>query len=249
MTSPFVCPLCALPVESFVDSHIYPQSFARKMEAPGGTLVHLSSDEAKVPKLVHRNGVYDKIVCRACEDSFKDADDYIARFLRDQSWNMDASGGLPFRRYTQADSALIRRFFVVTLYRAHLCARDEFVNVDLGEDADVIREEIQSRSWSPKLDVFVLAEIHPLSGVVVTPYPVQFDGVGAWRLTIPGFSALITFESKPLSPDLERARLRETGELMAIESSEIPMHLARVIGNALETHDGRIKGILTRYLE
>ncbi len=138
------CRWCGIPDPTFAESHIIPKAFFN----------HDGQNDRKIyglgqhPKR-RRTGSWDnKILCRKCEDDFKDIDSEAAKILLHQfEKNLipfnDKKDEVAFQldgKYKKA----VKQFLIYTLWKASVSRLPEFAQISLGPYEDRIKEDLIS---------------------------------------------------------------------------------------------------------
>src|SRR5689334_10663585 len=116
------CRLCGKSA-ALVRSHIIPRSFF-DIDSDGTTL--FSNGPGKLPRRAPV-GVYDRIICSDCEDSFSLYDDYAFRTLKrdlpsyERVYHQGQFAGLVARN---PDFRLLKMFVISLLWRASVTTHD-----------------------------------------------------------------------------------------------------------------------------
>lgn len=240
------CGLCRTPGVELVDSHIFPQWMGRDIQ-DGGPLISIPTHAGASPKFVHRNGEYDQVVCDACERSFGAADDYVARLHRDQDKARVVSRGTTSAYiYSGWDQALIQRFVLTCLFRAHLSARAAYAGIDLGPHAERVRDALLKplAGILPGYDVVLMRETHALTDAIVVPHRIRIDGNIVWRTSFVGFGAMVRMVHPTLPSPIANLRLGKYPDIWMLELKQVHGNLMQALAKAEALHGDRIDRML-----
>jgi hypothetical protein len=123
------CNLCKQPDVPLVDSHIIPKSICQSVAGIKGRIISDKTHDERSP-----SGVYDQIVCDECEKLFNSWDDAIVKFYKQILDNLPKNKPLPdFIEIKNYEYYKIKLFFISLLWRADVCNRSLFEDVDVGE--------------------------------------------------------------------------------------------------------------------
>jgi len=237
------CPMCGETAEAFPQSHIYPAWMGRLIQQDDKALVAFSSNRQYLPKMVMTHGVFDRIVCPACEKSFGPADAYFSRFWarKDRFETHHVSEDVRVNIFREVEVGLIQRFFLTCLYRAHLTQRPGYEYVNLGPYVKPIRDALEGPCrFFPDIDVVMFREAHKFANIIGSPHLVRLEGFRFQALTIPGFKALVKVDKKPLTGGLAYFLLQDVGSVVMLEMWRPTDAMWSTLGKAHEIHGDRI---------
>ena len=240
------CGLC-LSSARLVDSHIFPKWMGKEIRNDG-PLLSIPTHTGSLPRFVHRHGEYDQIVCDPCEQSFGKADDYFLDFYRARgTGRLVSKGPAKAQIFTGWDQALIQRFFLTCLFRAHLSSRHGFERVELGSYGDRLRVALRETSGTavPCFDVVLLRETHPLSMAITIPTRAKMEGTNTFRLDVPGFAAIVRVDQRPLPSPLAGFALGVMPDIWAPEFNEVHPKQMDAMVRAKFLHGSRIDRMIS----
>lgn len=123
------CNLCKKPDVPLVNSHIIPKSICQSITGTEGMIISNKTYDKR-----SQTGEYDKIVCNECERLFNKWDDAIVKFRKQILDNLPKNKPLPdFIEIKDYQYSEIKLFFISLLWRADVCNRSLFEDVDVGE--------------------------------------------------------------------------------------------------------------------
>jgi hypothetical protein len=188
-----------------IKAHIVPAGFFKKMR--DGTPLQLIS---KSPGIFPRRlpiGVYDKtILCSMCDGLLGRYDQYAQEAFLGNSIVPEPlrnHEGIQALCYKGIDYALLKLFFLATLWRAAVSSSDFFSRVHLGPFEASIREMLRAGEPGEANDfgVFItqIDSIRPVA--VMDPAPHRFDGVNYYKLYLERLHVFVKVDSRP-GPDV-----------------------------------------------
>jgi len=197
-----------------VKAHIIPRAFYVLKDEEGkfregGTVVTLEGENYR--ETTRRIGVYDEtLVTAEGEDRFRDCDNYAAKFfLQDfasKPW-IPSPFNPAVRTLTSEhyDSALIQRFCMTVLWRAHATTQPFFANVDLGAKEERLRQLILNDDVGDPTEFSVIlygwSNIPNRSCPVMAPEKVQIGTFDFFQFNTPGVAFGIKVDSRPFPTD------------------------------------------------
>ncbi len=137
-----VCKLCGNTAK-LVKSHIIPEwAYKRLFDEKKHRLMRVASDDLKAISFLP-TGVYDRFLCDACESSFKELDEYGRAIIfskpGEQTFGVEPESAPHGLNILKIDYNRLKLFQLSVLWRAAVCDRDVFAQVDLGEHEPRIR--------------------------------------------------------------------------------------------------------------
>lgn len=216
------CGLCLRDNVERVASHIFPRWIGREIQ-PAGPLLHIPAHHGSAPSFVVAHGDYDRIVCGECEIAFGPADDYFADFSRQRSKGNGFGNGEDTFGYEffDANAALIQRFALTCLFRAHLSRRPLWEGVDLGGVGERLRAALLSESpLSQSFPVVLYRETHELAQMLTPPVRLRVEHVNAYTFSVPGFGFLVIVDRQAPPESISRAALGVTPVVTAWATSD-----------------------------
>jgi hypothetical protein len=134
------CPLC-LKEKGFVDSHIISEATYRHLFDDKHRLVWVSvSDEREMEKKFLQSGSWEPLLCATCDnETLGRFDTYFAQVWFDHP-RLPAQLIGDGMVITSLDYAKFKLSHLASLFRAHHAKRGEWSRVNLGDDAETIRQ-------------------------------------------------------------------------------------------------------------
>ena len=198
------CKLCDHDVDKLAESHILPKSFyGEAFVDPNGPAKLLSSDPNARPTRT-RTGEYDSnLLCRQCEASLSDYDDYAhtVLFKTAPAETILFNGQAHVARFEQIDTEKLRIFFVSLLWRMHATDRAMFSSVKLGDYGSLFKQATLEKNPNlvPQMDA-VIAKYDNTNTAVLGPRRRRFEGVNGYHISFAGGMCWIKIDNRPM-PD------------------------------------------------
>lgn len=243
------CGLCGDYVAKLAKSHIIPDSMTKEL-AGGEPLLALRKTH------VHnvRGGVYDRIVCGACEASFHSADDYAIAFRRQVIRGTGVQKAVPDTklalRVHRGDPMLLHRFALQTLLRANLSQRPEHANVRLGKDWMPLVEAVR-RHGTESLATWPASVRYigdPLGAVFMAPETqLSGEGVPVHVLTFPHMTIMVTAPSTGPIPAFLPTSLRPGTSIVVWHARKWAPREFGLLASAVEQHGAAIDRLRDRW--
>lgn len=191
------CGFCGGPASNSPKSHIIPEALGRYVQADAKALMGIPTRDDLRPGLIHSFGIWDRIVCLDCETRrFHEADNYFIQFHQRQDDGIHEGS---YFTYPGASAALLQRFFLSCLFRAHLSQRPEFKSIDLGPYAARFVDALSGPvRIIPALDVFLIRQTHSLSNMMgIQPRGMLGElGIVCYQVYVPGFTGVIKVDKR-----------------------------------------------------
>jgi hypothetical protein len=236
------CGLCGADVAKLAKSHIIPDSMTKEL-AGGEPLLALRATHAHNV----RGGVYDRIVCRACEASFHSADDYAIAFRRQIIRGTGVQKAVPGTKLAlrahRGDPMLLHRFALQTLLRAHLSQRPEHAGVRLGKDwlhlANAVRRH--GAESLPAWPASVRYIGGPSGAAFMAPETqLSGEGVPVHVLTFPHMTIMVTAPSTGPIPAFLPTSLRPGTSIVVWHARKWAPREFELLAGAVERHSAAI---------
>jgi len=201
------CGLCHQDVDKLSKSHIIPRALHLLGEAKGnhqGLLVF--SAEASEPVKRSHAGFYSRIVCAACEDSFKAGDDAlidVSRVHAHAAPIKDRSGNTDVVVFTNVDNATLHRGVITTLFRAHLSDNKFYKGVHLPPKfAEPLRRLLLSDEPTHVSTFDTVLHVTPtLYGRAIrSPERLRVEYINTYWLTFPYWTAIVKVDGQKALP-------------------------------------------------
>lgn len=208
------CKLCGAAGPLVRRSHVIPRWMYELLPIDGRRFRIISAFEGEYEQR-SQMGLYDSIVCSACEGCFQIWDDYAVKVLRQIP--LATASGFDFGAYEYGKLA---RFYLSVLWRLHACSRP-IANVDLGMAAAPLGRALLSDDDSSLSDYEIIPawSRHILSFGVIGPRWVEYDATRYWKIYMPRFQVLINATSKPGSLRFAPWLMRAGNPLLMLEDT------------------------------
>lgn len=219
------CKLCG-EHRPLLKAHILPEAMWPHRRAPQwGTTKIYSPDHPKKALI----GVYDRtILCHTCERQFAQCDSYATNLLRWCETALDSS----CLDYGRVEYALLKRFFLATLWRASVSSNPFYSGVSVGQRHEArLRELIVAGSPGDPDEYSVLLGTYndrEATAVVLPPISLRFRHMSAYRFFIAGFTFQIKVDQRPVPEELRPYVLQE-GRPLAVRVGNWKMSSDRAI--------------------
>ncbi|NUO76109.1 MAG: hypothetical protein HOQ32_08855 [Lysobacter sp.] len=213
------CGLCLQPAQ-LVKSHIIAKSLMFLDEAPDKPLVVLSNVANAQPVSRSPAGVWSRILCSSCEDSFKSDDDFLLRFVQEMKSAPTTANGAA-TDLSGFDLEKLRRAILSVLFRAHLSDHEIFHKVDIGTTHyESLRTFLLARFGDcPSVFAVFLRHLPMTMGrALFDPFPEKWGGVRAYRLYLPYVTAMIKVDQRTMPHPWPRFALVTGNQKQAIRA-------------------------------
>jgi hypothetical protein len=244
------CGLCHQDVPKLVESHIVPKAMMRHNQPQGSAHPFLVvSTEAHHYVKRSRTGLYSRIVCPQCEQSFQRSDDALLNLLRSlptATRLRDPQGHPAAITFPNADVELIHRGILTTLFRAHLSKDDGYHKLNVSPFEELIRQLLlgTSSTLNAGHDVVLRVVETPAGALTPNPFRQPLDGIDVCTIYFPYITAYIKLDRRPFSRVFESVRLREGSPIMAVWRPEVSKSELEVIRSGITTHWSTIEKYL-----
>lgn len=193
------CKLCGQRGQ-LVQSHVIPRAFFDLGDNPAPTI--LSNTPGQYPKRAPA-GVYDRIVCRDCEGSFGDYDNYAANVLIQNLASYEPiyeSGKFAALRMKELDYRLLKLFAISVLWRASVSTQTFFSRVRLGPFEARARELLLARDPGDANEFGTWWSAFRMDWTpgLMDPFQERWDGVNAYRFYFGKVVAYIKVDTRPV---------------------------------------------------
>jgi len=193
-----VCKLCGED-KQLVKSHIIPRSFYMQFRKIDNRGIHIASTEADKPPKRSQTGIYERIVCRDCEDLFSPWDDYAIELLLTEVqdyqkiYYKDKCIGYRINEYNYH---YLKLFFLSVLWRMSVSKHEFFQKINLESDEKTIGEMIKHKDAGNPCSnpIFILSFTDPLRTFLVNPSLLKFEGYDYYVLYFAGYKIFIKKE-------------------------------------------------------
>jgi hypothetical protein len=204
-----------------VKAHIIPESFFVAYDRSVGVSRLMTDINGVYPKRVPI-GVYDEnILCRACEDTFQEYDDYAAKVLLNEksAFNeLKHNGSIVGWQRTNVDYKKLKIFFLSLLWRASVSGHVFFSKVRLGPFQNVVKDMIwEGQPGSNDTFSCVLSRFDvDLGGFALDPHRERWDNRNWMRIYFGEYMLLIRCDQRSGPEKFERLRFENDGILTII---------------------------------
>lgn len=248
------CGLCLNLAPKLAKSHLFPLALAKDL-MEGAPLARLGAS-SRVERVPH--GIYDRVVCPACEDRSGPADEQLVQFAREVQ-QMRPGDPVAAAKLLQLDSKvdLLQAAFVQMLLRAHLSSRPECAQVQLmPHRLRKMREALLGKRdvFRVGVEVCILHRSDPLGQCTFSlPQRVCVDDYDFYEFSMPGFCIAIADARLPYP--FRKVRLRRDypldlysapttrRELAAFQQAIAESGGAEAIEEFFESGPGRAKNL------
>jgi hypothetical protein len=196
-----VCKLCDEKA-ALVQSHVIPRAF---FDAKGSEPLKLISNiEGRYPRR-SPIGVYDRIVCNACEKGFANYDSYAAKILLQsigEYQRVEYRGELIALRGPKIDYRLLKLFAISVLWRAAVASHDFYNRVQLGPFEARAKEMLRSRDPGDSEEFAVWWAVFDIESppAIMDPFRERYEGVTTYRIYFGKVVGYIKVDRRP-TPD------------------------------------------------
>jgi len=165
-----------------------------------------------------RTGVYDKIVCKDCENIWQGWDDYAQKLLTEEPLNGQVRcHGSQKLAYVvnNFEYKKLKLFFISMIWRASVSSQQFFSKVSLGQFEDIAKQRIADNEPGDTEDFSViLAKFnHPLAKSILDPHEHKLSDVNYLRFYLGGYIADIKVDYKPNPKLLSQLTMAENRPL------------------------------------
>jgi hypothetical protein len=210
------CALC-LQAKPLRQSHILAECCYRNTYADDNRSVAVRLDDGRITSWKAQSGVWEPLLCDACEQLLNKHETYFARVWLDHN-------PLPFPLASDAVAELhveyapFKLFHLANLWRAGATSRQAFEHVDLGRHKERLRRMLLAGdpgrpSEYPLLGFCVINPNGSLHNRIVSPFQsLRVDGHTVYSVIHSGAEWLIR-TSNHAAPELDRCALTASGVL------------------------------------
>ncbi|WP_337052726.1 hypothetical protein [Pseudoxanthomonas sp. USHLN014] len=198
-------------------------------------------------------GMWSRIVCAPCEQSFHADDEFLIRLVRNlpklPTLN-DSDGSAVGTVLKDYDAQEIKRSVLSVFFRAALSEHEIFQQVKLGPYLEPLRRYIADGDvGAPQgMEIVLRHVLPPLGRLIVSPVRVRFGAVSAYRLYLPFLTAAIKVDNRDWEDGPFRAAQLTAGFTPIALRSERPSPSEMRIITGIHTKHGRqIDRMFARY--
>lgn len=234
------CPMCKSDKPKLVESHIVPKAISTDEADPNFPAILASTDTAIYPKKV-RVGIWSRIVCQECEDSFHNDDEYLIKVYRDLALAVpEDADNVSFLQNT--DAPRLQRSILSVMYRAHLSDHAHFSSVNLGSHAESLRIFLRTQSFDapPAFAIILRHLIGEYATGSFESVKHRFLGVNCYRLYIPRLTAIIKVDRRSFSVLGRAFQLTEGMPARALRFDELSDDELKIIAQTRAAQGARI---------
>lgn len=222
------CKLC-LNYCTFVKSHIYPYSFYKNPYNKDEKIGSVYSEALKKSER-RLQGVFDYFLCFKCENRFNLWDDKAYKILYELEPKYRMVHGpsnesitfLELDKGWKYDHVDMMKFFILSLlWRASVCRRYEFDDVDLGPKINQkARKAILKKSFKhfKELDIAIRKFENGICGFIF-PVKETFNGVNGYYLSFPFYTFFVKIDKQQFPDALKNISLNTTHSIIAINQN------------------------------
>lgn len=166
------CKLC-LQEKDLCKSHIFPEFMYKKCYEEDHSFVQFTADESQYNKK-RRKGIYEKLLCRDCEDVVKVYEDYAKKILYEMAQPYIYEHKKPYSLKIY-DYKIFKLFVLSLVWRASVSSQDTFELIKLGPYEEEIRlilkegRETEVDNYPALIYQTFIGET-PSDGVFLQPY-------------------------------------------------------------------------------
>lgn len=182
------CRLCN-EVKPLCNSHIIPEFFYKRMYDNKGRLLRIST-AAEEKTQYKQKGIYEKLLCRECEQHISQFEIVTKRLFYDEM-NYDRIAGSNSIKIFNLDYSKVKLFQLSLLWRASVAKNPFFENVRLGPHEERIRKMLlQSNPGKPYeygcIIVGLFTDEKFVFDVISKPERAKFEGFNSYRFMLGG---------------------------------------------------------------
>jgi len=212
------CALC-LKSADLQRSHIIPEFLFRALYDDKNRFHVISTDVAERNNY-RQKGLYEPLLCAACEQQFSRYERYASLVL-----NGGPSLGYQFDRsaaiVTGIEYKLFRLFQLSVLWRAGVSRQEFFKDVSLGHHEESLRQALfaEDPGLFSKYGCVMFAIIHEgevQRNLMLQPKRVRFSGVSGYRFVFGGLVWIYVVSSHKSSAEIKRGFLSEGGRVVIL---------------------------------
>lgn len=186
-------------------------------------------------------GIYSRIVCHECEQSFKRGDDVLLQLLRTlhTGWPIPGDGGKVIAKvYPNVDVEQLHRGILATLFRAHHSDHHNYKTLSVEPYTEALRQLLLSPHSTLEAGFHVLLRIieAPIGALTPNPYRQNLEGLDVCHLYFPHITAYIKLDPRSFIGPRDTWRLRPSSKTMATWDSNMTHSELKVIGKIMATH-------------
>ena len=232
------CKLCGQPA-LLVKSHIIPESFYEIPRQGDGTLKLLADNPGDFAKRVP-TGIWSRIVCSKCEDSFARYDDYAARLLMGDtkaSQRPTLPNGLRAEIYDDFNYDLLQLFFLSLVWRAAASDHVVFKGISLGPREEQIKAALRGSDPDLARDIAIVLYSTSIFAGTLSPHMERLDGgLRGVRIYLHRYTAIIKTDKRSFLPPSSEFHISRERPLCVVPrglvgSGELPLMKAIVKAN------------------
>lgn len=216
------CRLCGKSDQKLVDSHVIPKALMVAGLSDGEFLAIAGNNAGDYVRR-SRTGAYSQIVCQTCEESFHVDDERLIALVRTlpampRVYDRGQAIAVQLNGFNARE---VSRSFLSLLFRAALSQHAMFKQVDLGPHLEPLRQFIAAKDLDspPQFSVFLRVVDDPLASIALSTVPERWSGVRAWRMYVPGITAVIRSDQRPFDPILCSVELGRTDPPIALSGA------------------------------
>lgn len=241
-----LCGLCLQMVPKLARSHIVPKALMTQDLPKDEYLAIVGTSRTSRPA-ISTTGIWSRIVCSPCEASFGPDDEYLIATIRGLE-DFPTSFEGQVTALCDVDPLRLKRSLLSILMRGHLSDHRMFATVDLGPYAEVIRRHLKNDQEDPKeVSVFLRHITGPLGGITIAPIRERWEGVNAYRLSLPNFTAMVKLDKRPFPTPFPLIQLGATDPPLALRFRDPTPSERKLIYRIAESHKDQLRKIMGKF--
>lgn len=212
------CRLCTTENVELCRSHIFPEFLYREVYDSETKSFHVYSSAPNWRPSSRRKGIYEALLCRECEELFRDWETYACEALfnglktaPDIQSELFVVKGVEYKKF--------KLFLISLIWRAGVSGRSEFANVKLGSHEERMRQMLMTHDPGDVLDYPVALFVMRSGTKAVMAMPEAFKPQHGWtgyRATMAGLTWMFITERLKHFPNMS-VFLNRKGELPLIK--------------------------------
>lgn len=246
------CALC-LQEKELQESHILPEFLYKNVYDPDHSFFSLSTAPEE-PTKKHRKGVYEKLLCMACEQIIGEYEDYAAKVL---------NGGtrISVQQFPEKllignlDYARFKLFQISLLWRAGASSDRAFRSIELGPHAEAMRKMLFTKTPGEPHKygclLFYSSTTHEMMKRMINPFEKikkKIGGFHSYRAVLGGLMWAYVVSNRSHLFRYQQGFFQKNGELPIFNSGPLGDKFMRVFATAFKK-SGKIDDVLRRQMK
>jgi hypothetical protein len=247
-----ICSLC-LQEKDLQGSHILPEFLYKNVYNPDHSFFSLSTAPDE-PTKKYRKGLYEKLLCYACEQIIGEYENYAAKVL---------NGGtrISIQQFPEKilignlDYTQFKLFQISLLWRAGVSSNREFQNIELGPHAEVMRKMIFTKTPGEPHKygclLFYSSTTHQMMKRMINPFEKMKKNIGGfhfYRAVLGGLMWAQIVSNRSHQFRYQPGFLQKNGELPIFNSGPLGDMFMRDFATAFK-NSGKIDEVLRRTMQ